>query len=957
MPRRISFDNYKRGLPELITRADQSTLSRVVDDNGWVTSETDGNGVTVTYDYTDAGWLKTIDRPSVPDAWSDTTITYSSLGNGIVQTSTRGTTKVTTSYDSLARPYLVKTEPTNGDGTTSYVATDYDALSQVIFTSFPVESLPPPPTPLDGTFTTYDSLGRKLVETENVAPNATTSYVYEANHRTKVTDPENRITYHDFHAFGDPDDAELHHIYQPHNGSAISTWMYRNDYGQTTRIRQHGFHGTEELDYSHYFYMDAQERVCRMSTPEGGHTVYQYNAAYEMIAYAKGVDGSTTSCVTPAGSSRVALEYDDLGRLEKTLFDDADTPDIIRSYDGNGNLLTVDRDAASPANDVELTYTYDSANNIRSEELVIDGRTYTLGYDYHSDGHLEQRTYPGNVVIDYTLNGLGQPKTVQNGSTVYVSNAVYHANGSLESATYGNGHSLINTWTPRQQLDRNYIHDGGTNVAVDLDYGYNARGQVTSITDGVDAGNNRVYGYDDVGRLETASGPWGSGSFDIDPLGNIRSKTLGSVTDTISYDAITNRASSHTRSGQSARTIQYNETLDRGNVTDLGGMAFSYDYSDQPVAQTGSVAADYRYDGNRRRAYQDLDGKEIYSFYDAAGALVHRDDDTAGEATNYIAAAGTVLRLEDAGTGYAIGEYTFSDHLGSPLAATGSTAPVTWRERYKPFGEKITDPAENRDEPGFTSHVQDDATGLTYMQARFYDPMLGRFLSIDPVGFSPEKPYMFNRYSYVGNDPINLVDPFGMYGSCAEFRDAGNTQQSCAEIEGITGVPFDDERELAQAAGNALNALSAADKNEWGIAFSRNEDGNLTASVAISGSLDPDGIASGDPAGITMSTLLDGVDNPVGDGHTHGLQAAEQLQVESPDDIRLAHQKAYNGRRKGGDGKFNSYVYTASGRAHLIRGDSFRHPFSRNPTSTDIYRATDPSVVQRDVFRVSRILP
>ena len=47
------------------------------------------------------------------------------------------------------------------------------------------------------------------------------------------------------------------------------------------------------------------------------------------------------------------------------------------------------------------------------------------------------------------------------------------------------------------------------------------------------------------------------------------------------------------------------------------------------------------------------------------------------------------------------------------------------------------------------------------MQARYYDPLIGRFLSIDPVGFSPAQPFMFGRYTYVGNDPVNLTDPTG----------------------------------------------------------------------------------------------------------------------------------------------------------------------------------------------------
>ena len=79
---------------------------------------------------------------------------------------------------------------------------------------------------------------------------------------------------------------------------------------------------------------------------------------------------------------------------------------------------------------------------------------------------------------------------------------------------------------------------------------------------------------------------------------------------------------------------------------------------------------------------------------------------------------------------------------------------------------------------GFTGHIKDSATGLNYMhpkgtsslafgsfraQARYYDPIIGRFLSIDPKGFEDTgRPSMFNRYAYVSNDPVNGVDPFGM---------------------------------------------------------------------------------------------------------------------------------------------------------------------------------------------------
>nr|WP_017931469.1 RHS repeat-associated core domain-containing protein [Robiginitomaculum antarcticum] len=188
--------------------------------------------------------------------------------------------------------------------------------------------------------------------------------------------------------------------------------------------------------------------------------------------------------------------------------------------------------------------------------------------------------------------------------------------------------------------------------------------------------------------------------------------------------------------------------------------------SDQPVVISGAVSGSYLYDGNLKRVKSVMNNETIYNIYDSSGVISMVDPVAGNDQFTYVRLAGQVsarIHRYPGDTSPSDIQYLHSDHLGSPVAGTDSAGNVAWRERYTPYGEKLLNPAALDNQAAFTGHIYDAPTGLTYMQARYYDPNIGRFLSIDPVTFMDTgNPAMFNRYAYVENDPINGIDPTGM---------------------------------------------------------------------------------------------------------------------------------------------------------------------------------------------------
>lgn len=549
-----TLSNWKRGQPQTTLRPDGNTLSRVVNDNGWVVSETDWRGITTGFSYNNMGWLTGVDRPA---PFNDLTVSYSGLGAGVVEARTLGAKKTTITYDGMMRPTQVRTEATDASAATNFVETGYDIFGRATYQSWPSATA----GSLAGVNTTYDALSRPLTVAETVTPFATTTTAYLAGGVTRVTDPSGAIVTTTARAFGDPDSAEPMSIV---DAMGATTTMTRDIYGNVTTLSQSGTQNGFTASVTRNFWYDSNLRLCRHRAPEFGDEVFLYDSEGLLTQSGRG-QAAASGCVTSIGTGiRVTHAYDAVHR-ETSLSFPAGTPGVARSYDANGNLTNVTRTGGAV-----WDYTYTALDAIATETLAIDGRAYAFGYGYTPNGDLTTRSNShSGVTVDFSANAFGQPRRARVGATDYISGAVYHENGLPESAAYLNGQLFTQTLTARQLPDQLKTARPGGATAVWQTYGYDVRRKVNSVIDGVSAAENRSYTYDANGRLLTASGPWGAGSYLYDALGNIRSRSEGSGSiSTLNYDA-SNRVSSATILG-SARTFAY-VANDPVNKTDPTG--------------------------------------------------------------------------------------------------------------------------------------------------------------------------------------------------------------------------------------------------------------------------------------------------------------------------------------------------------------------------------------------------
>jgi RHS repeat-associated protein len=515
---------------------------------------------------------------------------------------------------------------------------------------------------------------------------------------------------------------------------------------------------------------DMAGRKTAMSDPDAGNWTYGYDAA-----------GNQTRTTSATG---VALHtiYDALNRQTERRKDSV-TGALLASwsYDAAGEEGLLDKSTrVDPSGNwiVDITGYDDRARpggrswTVPASVTGLAG-TYTVGYGYDAMDHPTRISYPAVVGlpaenVTATFNAVGLPETMI-GAAEYVWGTSYDDRGRqtwLLSGSRTVPFSRVNEYDSDQRVGRMKAGAGNTTLQ-DIQFGYNVT--FGNLVDRDTTLNGQTwrecYDHDDRQRMTRAftttgtcsAGAPGTGpnpynhTYQYGADGNLTRRTEGTTTINYGYPAA-GAQRPHAPTSVGGNTYAWNANGDLDSRT-INGQGDTFTWTaERRLAQVDDSTFVYDTDGARllRRT--------------SAGATVYVEGH---EITKPASGSATAVRTYTfnnkpvavrTSTGV---EYLATDNQGSVqlTVPTGATAPGKVRT-YLPYGQPRLNAATTTDR-GWIGQIEDRVTGLDYLNARYYDPDIGRFISPDPL-FDSERPQTINPYAYGLNNPASFSDPSGL---------------------------------------------------------------------------------------------------------------------------------------------------------------------------------------------------
>ena len=695
---------------------------------GKVSSATDEKGRKTSYDYDDFGNLVKI---TYPDNTTET-FTYDREGNNLSATDRMGRT-VTMKYDKVGN-LVSKTYP-NGAGVSYVYDANYNLVSE---------------TSASGGVTCYeyDKIGRN------------TAIIDALGNRIKTTYP---------------------------NGTSVSS-VYDARGRVTRQTDQHG--------YNTYYVYDGADRLIRVTNAQGVSTSYAYDEVGNMTSVTDG-NGNVTS-----------YAYDEFGRVIKTT--NALGNSAYTTYDKSGNVLTstdyagnitsyvydsLNRLSSKTNNDGTVNYTYtadgkistvtDSTGTTMFTYDLMDGLTrvdYSDGnyvsYSYDNACRLTSVTTPfGTTAYEYDLLDRLTRVVDRNGyATVYE----YDANGNRTAVHYANGFTTTYDYDLLNRLVCEKTIDSKDNVVVQYIYTLGVAGERKSVTE---LDRTVEYSYDSLYRLTSETITEGEKvtayTYAYDNVSNRILKTVNGEETVYTYNALNQLVSEN--------DIVYEYDLNGNTVRIISpskSALYVYNAENRLVratVQSGNNVSveEYKYDYAGNRIAKSSEGEYTKYLLDINGELTYvlaeiRYDGT--EKCYYTRGDELISQERDGKKSY----YVYDGH-GSVRALADDSGNVTDKYVYDAFGNLISSYGSTKNDFLFAGEQFDPVTGLYYLRARYMNPSVGRFITMDSYEGSIDDPVSLHKYLYANANPVSNSDPSG-YNTMADFETATGIQGILRQI-------------------------------------------------------------------------------------------------------------------------------------------------------------------------------
>lgn len=705
-------------------------------------------------------------------SYNDTVFPHSVTSTEYLDSST---SRVSVSYrDGFGRNIQNRKEM---EGTNLYSVKDtiYDSRGLLYKGSLPYQATGPTyssATTTASLFTTYtyDSLDRPLTIVTNIA---TTSNAYD-QWVTTTTDPGSKIKDYENDARGN-----LVEVGEHVATSTYSTTYEWNLNGMLTKITD-ALGNVRNFTYNGVGSRTASEDLHAVSDGTFGSWAYQYDSA-----------GNLATSGSPVGDI-VVYTYDALNRVTKENWTSGSGTEITYTYDsctaGVGYLCS-----AIVTGSATTSYTYSPVGKIKDETVAVSGTSTsfvtTSGYD--RQGNISQIILPDNSRIRYNYNASGLTESVERkqGSTWYdvLTDIDYAPTDQITYLAYANGVSTTNTFDPTKlyRLTNKTTGKAGTTFQ-DIDYTYDAVGNITDIVDagGTGGGKTLAMTYDYLHRLSTLSASsmaTGSSSytqnFFYNEIGNIVkvTGTGGTTYSSTQYNG-SSTTSSYANPHAATKIGGVNRSYDRnGNMTGNGTLTNTWNYKNQLTQSVnGSVTSTFIYDTSGTRL----------SLATSSGQLItpNANYEVQGTSKRRMIYLGDQLiaSIED-NNGTINPNYVHTDHLNGSSVITNASSTQIELTDYYAFGEQRVDLTTTsfKEKRKYTGHMHDDDTGLEYVKARYLNSAYNRFISQDGVfqaigdenkiielggkdlSVFLKDPQSLNSYSYARNNPYKYTDPTG----------------------------------------------------------------------------------------------------------------------------------------------------------------------------------------------------